>query len=186
MTPRRLCHILLAVTILAAATVDATGLAFAKDGGSGGGGSGGSGGGGGDSSGSGGNSGPGGSGGNSGSGGSGSNSGSGGSGGGGSGGGQGGDGRRGANGRGGGRGPDITARDHDRARAAVASGAAKSLSAVLPTVASVAPGSIVRVNLRQDTGGNWIYSFVVLSPTGLYRDVTVDAARNVVIRNRGQ
>lgn len=77
--------------------------------------------------------------------------------------------------RGGGR---TDARD---ATNAVARGWAIPLERVLPTVALVARGEVLEVDLRQNGLTEWRYEFLVLTPEGVYREVIVDARRNEVL-----
>jgi uncharacterized membrane protein YkoI len=52
---------------------------------------------------------------------------------------------------------------------------------VLPTVAKVAPGNVLEVDLRQTWTGEWRYEVLVLSRDRSYQIVVVDARRNQII-----
>ena len=70
------------------------------------------------------------------------------------------------------------------ARRAVSGGKALPLARVMPVVRKVAPGQVLEVDLQRAVGGGWVYKFLVLSSGGAYREVTVDALGNRVIRVR--
>lgn len=70
------------------------------------------------------------------------------------------------------------------ARRAVSGGKALPLARVMPVVRKVAPGQVLEVDLQRAVGGSWVYKFLVLSSGGAYREVTVDALGNRVIRVR--
>ena len=59
-----------------------------------------------------------------------------------------------------------------------------SLAAVLPTVAAAAPGDVLEVDLVRGAASGWRYEILVLTRQGRYREVIVDARRNVVIEVR--
>jgi uncharacterized membrane protein YkoI len=59
-----------------------------------------------------------------------------------------------------------------------------ALSAVLPTVRKAVPGQVLEVDLRESWSGDWSYEFLVLTRDRSYREVVVDARRNLVLRVR--
>lgn len=98
--------------------------------------------------------------------------------------GSGGSGGSGNSGSGGGGKGDFDTSGSREARNAVAKGMALSLSKVIPTVKRKFPGNILDVDLRSAGGGRLVYRFLVLSREGSYREVDIDALRNVVVRVR--
>jgi hypothetical protein len=68
------------------------------------------------------------------------------------------------------------------ARDAVSRGLVRPLESILREVEAAAPGSVLSVRLKKDERGVWIYSLVILSADGRYRNVVVDAARNHILQ----
>lgn len=66
-------------------------------------------------------------------------------------------------------------RDHDLARAALASGAIRPLNEVLAAVAAATPGDVVDVELEQERG-RWVYEVKVIATDGRLHKLYVDAA----------
>jgi uncharacterized membrane protein YkoI len=58
------------------------------------------------------------------------------------------------------------------------------LSAILPTVRAAVPGAILDVRLGRQQAGTLVYDVTVLTDSGQYRQVVVDARRNRVIETR--
>ncbi|MGE0653161.1 MAG: PepSY domain-containing protein [Alphaproteobacteria bacterium] len=78
---------------------------------------------------------------------------------------------------------DDDARD---AANAVAQGWVLPLDRVLPTVADAVEGEVLDVDLSHTLLGGWRYKVVVLTRQGQYREVTVDAQRNQILRIRNR
>ena len=65
-------------------------------------------------------------------------------------------------------------RDHYRARRALAEGRARPLAEVLERVRNRLGGEVVGVEFEREDG-RYVYEFKVVTPTGLLREVYVDA-----------
>lgn len=66
-------------------------------------------------------------------------------------------------------------RDHDAARAALASGEIRPIGDILAAVAASVPGDLVAVELEREHG-RWVYEVKVIDPDGRRREVYIDAA----------
>ena len=64
---------------------------------------------------------------------------------------------------------------------AVSRGQIQPLEAVLRNVAVMAPGTVLSARLQKDPSGEWRYTVTVLSKSGRYRRVTVDAVHNTTL-----
>jgi hypothetical protein len=72
--------------------------------------------------------------------------------------------------------------DQNLARDALLRGWIQPLDQVLLTLRKSAPGTVLDVSLQHSGDGAWTYNFVVLSPAGRYRNVSIDAARNRILQ----
>jgi hypothetical protein len=72
--------------------------------------------------------------------------------------------------------------DEDKARNAVNSGEVRPLQQVMTMLQTRVPGDVLKVGLQQGQNDGWIYTFVVLDKSGVYKDVLVDAKTNSVLR----
>jgi uncharacterized membrane protein YkoI len=70
----------------------------------------------------------------------------------------------------------------DRAQAAVSRGEAVPLAQVLTTIAKTTPGQVLSVSLDRKEPDEWTYYVTVLTPTGEYCDIAVDAKRNKLLQ----
>ncbi len=75
-------------------------------------------------------------------------------------------------------------RDQDVALDALTSGSVQSLPAVLAMLRREVPGEVLSVKLKRGARDLWLYSFLILDKSGMYRDVLVDAVVNRVIEIR--
>jgi uncharacterized membrane protein YkoI len=64
----------------------------------------------------------------------------------------------------------------------VSQGLIQPLDSILRYVASVAPGSVLSARLRKDDDGAWTYTLIVLTRSGRYREVVVDARTSAIVR----
>jgi uncharacterized membrane protein YkoI len=58
------------------------------------------------------------------------------------------------------------------------------LAQILPTVRAAVPGDILDVQFGRLQGGALVYDVTVVSETGQFRQVIVDARRNRIIETR--
>jgi hypothetical protein len=72
--------------------------------------------------------------------------------------------------------------EQDRAREAFLQGWAQPLDDVLDHVRIAVPGEVLNVALDQDREGRWTYTIMLISPDGRYREVTVNAKSNRIVR----
>ena len=52
------------------------------------------------------------------------------------------------------------------------------------TVENSVPGELLSVRLEKNAAGAWTYRLVILSDSGRYHDVVVDAWRNVILKTK--
>jgi uncharacterized membrane protein YkoI len=64
----------------------------------------------------------------------------------------------------------------------VSQGLIQPLDSILRYVASVVPGSALSARLRKDDDGVWTYTLIVLTGSGRYREVVVDARTSAIER----
>jgi uncharacterized membrane protein YkoI len=72
--------------------------------------------------------------------------------------------------------------DHERAREALESGKARSLSEVLDGVRSKLSGEVVGVEIEREKG-RYIYEFKVIAPSGRMREIHVDALTLEILKH---
>jgi uncharacterized membrane protein YkoI len=68
------------------------------------------------------------------------------------------------------------------ARDAVSQGQIQPLDSILRYVESAAPGSVLSARLRKDDANVWTYTLIILSASGRYREVVVNARTGAIVR----
>jgi uncharacterized membrane protein YkoI len=68
------------------------------------------------------------------------------------------------------------------ARDAVSRGQIQPLDTILRYVEQAAPGSVLSARLRIDDNGVWTYTLTILSASGRYREVVVNARTSAIVR----
>lgn len=75
--------------------------------------------------------------------------------------------------------------DQALVRKAVADGEAQSLGQIMPALRRAAPGKILDISFDQ-RGGGFIYMFTILTDTGRYLDVSIDAKTGAALSIKGR
>lgn len=75
-------------------------------------------------------------------------------------------------------------RDHEQARAALATGQIRPLSELLAEVERRYLGRVVETELEREDG-RWIYELTLLPPSGRVFELRLDAASGELLRSRG-
>ncbi len=75
-------------------------------------------------------------------------------------------------------------RDHERARAALESGAIRPLAELLAEVERRYLGRVIETELDHEDG-RWVYELKLLPPTGRVFELELDAATGALIRSKG-
>ena len=75
-------------------------------------------------------------------------------------------------------------RDHERARAALASGEIRPLADLLSEVERRYVGRVIETELEREDG-RWVYEFKILPPSGRVFELKLDAATGALLRARG-
>jgi len=78
---------------------------------------------------------------------------------------------------------DDSARDHERARAAVQAGQVLPLPTLLQRLQRSHPGQVLEVELEHDDG-RWVYELKLLQPGGRLLKLELDAATGAVLKAR--
>ncbi|MGO9357244.1 MAG: PepSY domain-containing protein [Xanthobacteraceae bacterium] len=73
-------------------------------------------------------------------------------------------------------------RQQDLAREALSRGQIQPLDVIVRSVENSVPGELLSVRLEKNAAGTWTYRLVILSDSGRYHDVVVDAWRNVILK----
>lgn len=73
--------------------------------------------------------------------------------------------------------------DHDRARAALASGQILPLSQILARLEKNHPGQVIEVELERDQG-QWIYEIKLLDKDGRRKKIKIDASNENILSSK--
>jgi hypothetical protein len=76
--------------------------------------------------------------------------------------------------------------DQTRARNAGAKGAVRPFGWILKKVRKAAPGDVVRVSLKQRQGDLWTYEITVLSDSGRYVQLSLNAATGAILSRKNR
>jgi uncharacterized membrane protein YkoI len=75
-----------------------------------------------------------------------------------------------------------TQRQQGLAREALSSGQIQPLEDIVRNLRGTISGDLLSARLERERSGAWIYKLVLLSASGRYRHVVVDAQKNVILK----